>query len=134
MNADRFWSKVEKTETCWLWTGGRQSSGYGSLTFDGAHKLAHRVAYELSVGPIPEGLHVDHLCRTRDCVNPAHLEAVSPRENQRRGIKGALTTHCPSGHAYDEANTRIYRGMRYCRECARMHKRRYYRERKAVAA
>ena len=77
----RFWAKVDKTETCWLWTGG-QSAGYGRFGFKGRPNLgAHRFAYELLVGPIPPGLDLDHLCRVRNCVNPDHLEPVTRREN-----------------------------------------------------
>ena len=63
-------------------------------------------------------VHVDHLCRVECCVNPAHLEFVSVRENARRGIKGELTTHCPSGHEYNDANTRTRNGRRHCRACS----------------
>ena len=75
------------------------------------------------VGPIPEGLVIDHLCRVRDCVNPAHLDVVTTGENTRRGLRGVLTTHCPKGHAYDELNTFIHHGSRDCRACARERKR-----------
>jgi len=80
----RFWSYVEKTETCWLWTGHLTDDGYGRLGINGQLVLAHRFAYELLVGPIPEGLHLDHLCRVRHCVKPDDLEPVTPAENVRR--------------------------------------------------
>lgn len=73
---------------CWLWTGCR-SNGYGQIGMDGRMMLAHRLAYELIIGPIPTGLHIDHLCRTPLCVNPAHLEPVTPAENIRRGDNAA---------------------------------------------
>ena len=84
----RFWSKVEKTETCWIWRGARDDKGYGSLGINGKILRAHRVSYEWLIGPIPEGLVLDHLCRVPPCVNPAHLEPVTQGENSRRGIRG----------------------------------------------
>lgn len=87
--------------------------------------LAHRYAYELLVGPIPEGLHIDHLCRVRLCVNPAHLEAVTCHENNRRSTSptavNAKKTHCPRGHEYTEENTYFAPpdGRRMCKPCAR---------------
>lgn len=128
----RFMAKVEVVDRgyvtpCWVWTGSLNNAGYGQL-YTGrrsaaGHKIpgkAHRLAYEHWNGVIPEAHHPDHLCRQHDCVNPAHLEAVTPRENARRGIKGALTTHCPAGHEYDERNTAITKaGHRLCRACRR---------------
>lgn len=89
----RFWPKVNKTDSCWLWTGAKTGAGYGMIRevgHGGKMLMAHRVAYELLVGPIPEGLFLDHLCRTPLCVNPAHLEPVTCRENMRRGLLGVL--------------------------------------------
>lgn len=116
---ERFWSKVEKTETCWLWTASL-CDGYGQFSVSaGLPRRAHRVAYELLVGPIPEGLTLDHLCRVRNCVRPDHLEPVTQAENTRRASLGK--THCRQGHPYDEANTYIRpsRGERECRICRR---------------
>lgn len=113
----RFWSKVEITPSCWLWHGGT-GMGYGKLQKDGRMDLAHRVAYELFVGPIPEGLELDHLCRNHGCVNPEHLEAVTHQENTLRGIArpadNARKTHCPRGHQYSH---RDKTGRRHCRKC-----------------
>jgi len=82
---ERFWSKVAKTDTCWLWTAHRNVSGYGKfmIRVDGSHRasLAHRVAYELAVGPIPEGFHIDHTCHNPACVKPSHLRPVTNKEN-----------------------------------------------------
>lgn len=123
----RFWSRVDKDAPggCWEWTGKRTLQGYGISPKILGTAFAHRVAWLLTRGPIPDGFHVDHLCRNRCCVNPDHLEPVYPLENTRRsrawleaGRKNAAKTHCPSGHPYDEHNTLILaRGRRDCRAC-----------------
>jgi hypothetical protein len=83
----RFWSKVvEDDEECWNWIGARTSGGYGSWGVGGVAKSTHRVSYLTLVGPIPEGLQIDHLCRNRVCCNPAHLEPVTARVNNRRAM------------------------------------------------
>lgn len=115
----RFWSKVDLTLTCWLWIGVTNHRGYGQFGKSGS---AHRFAYELLVGPIPEGLELDHLCRVRACVRPDHLEAVTHQENLRRGDNHQRSkTHCPQGHPYDEANT--YRRPDGGRRCIACHRR-----------
>jgi len=84
---DRFWQKVRKTESCWLWeAGGSAEDGRGVFRRNGRLEQAYRISYELLVGPIPEGLTLDHLCRTPACVNPEHLEAVTMGENIRRAV------------------------------------------------
>lgn len=123
----RFWPKVNKTDTCWLWLGACYGFGYGKFR-DGKMHSAHRWAYEYLVGPVPKGLHLDHLCRVPACVNPAHLEPVTPGENTARGIgvcwmKQRAKTHCPQGHPYDDANTFTYKNHRYCKECHRTRER-----------
>lgn len=119
----RFWAKVEKTPTCWLWIGAKHASGYGSLWREGTYHGAHRVAYELFRGPIPVGLELDHLCRVRSCVNPEHLEIVTRRENMLRGptlqAANAAKTVCCHGHPFTADNTRVYKGMRVCLSCRR---------------
>lgn len=122
---DRFWPKVVRDpETeCWLWTASTNSGGYGLLKVGERLVRAHRFAYELLVGPIPEGLQIDHLCRVRTCVNPAHMEPVTSRVNTLRGdglaAKQAAQTRCKHGHPFDEANTHHWRGHRWCRTCSR---------------
>lgn len=115
---------------CWVWMGCKLPRGYGRFWKDGGMRLAHRVAYELFTGPIPDGLQLDHLCRVPGCVNPAHLEAVTHAENVRRGDRtryNADKTHCPQGHPYDEENTFIYSdGRRECRICNRRRSLSYY--------
>ena len=120
----RFWQSVEKTETCWLWHGEMGPGGYGRLTDSATRKryMAHRYSYELHVGPVPEGLCLDHLCRVRSCVRPDHLEAVTMRENTMRGDTPARRNHektaCIHGHPYDETNTSFgLKGRRHCRQC-----------------
>lgn len=117
---ERFWKKVDKSDPqgCWLWTAGKQG-GYGLFGVRGRARLAHRVAYESLVGPIPDKLTLDHLCRVRNCVNPAHLEPCTIAENSRRspltlvGLN-AVKTQCPQGHPYDAVDRR---GDRYCKTC-----------------
>lgn len=122
---DRFWAKVmpEPMSGCWLWAGAL-SKGYGHFALTkGDVRNAHRLAYEELVGPIPAGLHLDHLCRNRACVNPDHLEPVTNRENTVRGAHPMVvpfhTGRCVSGrHEMTEANT-VTRdgGRRKCRAC-----------------
>lgn len=117
----RFWAKVQKTDTCWLWMACTGADGYGKFFLGGKRHRSHRVAYVTLVGPIPEGMQLDHLCRVRSCVNPDHLEPVTSAENTRRGLAGALNaekSECPRGHEYSPENTYAYRGRRNCRTCA----------------
>lgn len=123
---DRFMSFVHRSDSgCWEWTGSTSYKGYAKFRQDGERMPAHRWAYEHWVGPIPEGLHIDHLCRNRKCVNPEHLEPVTPRENVMRGngvpARNARKTHCVHGHPFSGDNLRIsLRGDRRCRECYRI--------------
>ncbi len=119
----RFEAKVRRSgDGCWQWTGAIDTTGYGRFgASPGVVVGAHRWSYEHHVGPIPDGYQIDHLCRNRACVNPAHLEAVTQQENIKR--QAAVRTTCPSGHPWDEANTRWYRGYRRCRACDRQRNR-----------
>lgn len=112
----RFWAKANKTAGCWLWTDSL-SVGYGRFWTGSTWVGAHRFAYETEHGAIPDGFEIDHLCRTKSCVRPSHLEAVTHQENGRRAT--ALITHCPQGHEYNAANTyvRSDRPSRDCRTC-----------------
>ena len=83
---ERFWSKVEKTDGCWIWRGGRSSNGYGVFAVARRSAYAHRLSHEQVHGAIQAGMVIDHLCRNRAYVNPAHLEVVSDRENVARGM------------------------------------------------
>ena len=119
----RFWERVMKTDGCWSWLGHHAWNGYARVSWRGRNTAAHRVAYELLIGPIPDGLTLDHLCRNRGCVNPFHCEPVTNGENVLRGegppAQNARKTHCKNGHPYTEENT--YRsptsGWRKCKVC-----------------
>lgn len=132
-----FWKDCERgAGGCWLWTGRTNGAGYG-LYFHGPKGhlvLAHRRAFEALHGPIQDEL--DHLCKMRNCCNPAHLEDVTRRENVLRsnnmGARNARKTHCDRGHPFDEANTfRLGNGGRGCRTCRREYQRDSYRRRKS---
>jgi hypothetical protein len=109
---------------CWEWAGAT-ICGYGVANDPGGRFRVHRRAYELLVGPIPDGLHLDHLCRNRLCLNPSHLEVVTPGENNRRNA--VLRTHCPEGHPLvpETMRSRVATGWRYCPICRNARKRAY---------
>lgn len=129
---ERFWANVDKGTSgdCWSWTGADNGSGYGRLWVNGVRIYAHRYAYELLVAPISDGLHIDHLCRNRRCVNPDHLEPVTRKENILRGVsppaERARATHCIRGHKFD--GQRANRNERVCRICDRERHREAYRQ------
>ena len=137
----RFQSKVRVDGNgCWLWTGSLNLGGYGLFKRPSPERVgvAHRYAYEVLVGPIPEGLNLDHLCRVRNCVNPRHVEPVTQRENIMRGesivARAAAATHCPSGHPYAGDNVYVnQQGYRYCRACRRAHTAATRRRNRAIA-
>ena len=123
----QFWESVNRSagpDECWPFTGNTTRSGYGRVTIKGKIIRAHRFAYELLVGPIPDGWHVhhrtEHGCTTRRCCNPTHLEALPAPDHASLYGWQQHRTHCPNGHPYDELNTRINRqGGRECRACHR---------------
>lgn len=140
---DRFIENTITTDDgCIIWTGGLNNVGYGQFYYGKTEQrrtgkgYAHRWSYEHFVGPIPAGLHLDHLCRTPACVNPDHLEPVTVRENLLRGVgpaaQHAAKTHCPKGHPYSGDNLYNHptKVMRVCRTCGRDRARRRRTERK----
>jgi hypothetical protein len=127
---NRVFAKIDKQDGdgCWMWTGGMCANGYGGAYYKGRQTCAHRIVYEILVGPIPKGLQLDHLCKVRRCVNPLHLEPVTPQENTLRSSapdaqrrRHSAQTHCKNGHIYsaDNTYTRIRKGyiIRQCKQC-----------------
>lgn len=120
---ERFWNKVdvpEQVSCCWEWNTW-SDHGYGIFRLNNKRHRAHRIAYTLLMGPIPDGLQLDHLCRNRGCVNPEHVEPVTLRENVLRGYGTTALhrrkTHCARGHEFTPENTRPHRGGRRCLQC-----------------
>lgn len=142
---ERFEKYVEKTDSCWNWTGRVSVNGYGSssVSWRRLGKLAHRTAYKIYVGTIPDGLQIDHLCRNRKCVNPDHLEPVTYIENQRRAPGTFINvhsnkTHCVNGHEYTEDNTyyrqRLGKNIeRDCKACRRNACRRLQQKKRSIS-
>ena len=127
--AERFWEKVDRrgSDECWPWLASLDAYGYGQIyggPLSPTNRKAHQVAYEINVGPIPSGLELDHTCRNPACVNPAHLEPVTHRENGLRGVgvgaRNARKNHCPKGHPYDLVNTAFNKRGRRCRTCKKL--------------
>jgi hypothetical protein len=136
--AERFFTKVDMTGDCWIWTGSTTDYGHGQFYVGQQKFSAYRWLYEQFVGPVPEGLELDHLCRVPACVRPSHLEPVTHRENVLRGVAptavNAAKTHCDNGHPFDAENTRLRgNGHRTCRACHRERSREGMRRRRAAA-
>lgn len=137
-DSKRFQSNITKSGDCWLWNGDKNHAGYGRFSIKRKKYLAHRVSFRVSGNEIKEDMVLDHLCRVRNCVNPAHLEQVTHRENTLRGDGGwatgrtyAARTHCPNGHEYVPENVYSARGMRECKVCRNTAAREYQRRRRA---
>jgi len=122
----RFWQKVDKSGECWMWTAGRDEKGYGTFR-GGDQKMtkAHQWSYRERVGELPPGTEIDHLCRTRACVRPSHLEAVTHLENVRRAL---AKNACDEGHPFE-----VYGGVWCCRICTRRRLNAYQNERRRSA-
>lgn len=136
MNTLKFFSNVNKTDGCWLWTSRLDKSGYGQFKVGNKNFTAHKISFELSKGKVPDGLELDHLCRVRHCINPDHLEPVTKRENCLRGISfaaiNAAKTMCANGHELTKENTYIRpNGHRDCRACIRSRSRQYKKRKSA---
>lgn len=121
---ERFWEKVDATGDCWEWTGAKTPTGYGTFFPTRSTPMrAYRFVWELLIGPIPEGMQIDHMCLNTRCVNPLHLRLATPRDNALRGHSrpalNARKTHCNEGHPLSGDNLRIYRNGRVCVACER---------------
>jgi len=137
---ERFWAKVDASGDCWEWTASKHKDGYGLFRPHSNETMtrAHQFAWTTLVGPVPEGLELDHLCRNPACVNPDHLEPVTHRENMRRTsattvwVKKAARerTHCPQNHEYSGDNVIMDGGYRKCRTCVNKRQNEYYQRRK----
>lgn len=141
-----YWQRISPDERgCWNWTGWVRKDGYAMANGKCGERRrdirVHRATYGALIGPIPDGLHIDHLCRNRRCVNPDHLEPVTHAENHRRGLAGlnfliatAMRTGCPKGHEYTSENTYLDKhGRRNCRQCRAAAKERFLQRKKEQA-
>ncbi|MGW2130432.1 HNH endonuclease signature motif containing protein [Streptomyces coelicoflavus] len=154
--AERFAEKINKRGLwslfknapgqCWIWTAGTNRKGYGVIGINGRSTLAHRFSYELHVGPIPDGLELDHRCRVRPCSNPDHRptggrgcrQCARDRSNAAQAAKPKtprqLKSHCTNGHEFNAENTGHTGTRRYCRQCSRDNSRAHMARKRAEAA
>ncbi len=121
---DTFEYHVHRTLECWDWLGTINKDGYGQVNVRRLGKwtttTAHRFSYDLHIGMVNDGLHIDHLCKNRRCVNPDHLEAITRQENVNRSTIGhqrRAMTQCKYGHPLSGDNVRLWRGHRICKQC-----------------
>ncbi len=130
MTIEKFYAKLTKTDSCWLWTAGKYPNGYGSFQ----SQYAHRVSYQMHNGEIPKGQIVRHTCDVRECVNPEHLILGTHKDNTHDSVirnrhHYKTITHCKNGHEFTEDNTYIYKGyMRVCITCKNERLKKYYHE------
>lgn len=121
---DRFWSKVDRSGECWMWTGRTIPGGYGAFNFERHQIAAHRWLWTQMRGPLTDDVQLDHLCRVTACVRLDHLEPVTPQVNTLRGVGpsaiNAAKTHCDHGHEFTAENTYHHNGRRQCRTCRRL--------------
>ena len=139
----KFWEHVTQTPSCWQWKGASHEDGYGQVAVSnkGIRKnlFAHRLSYEIHIGPIPPGLWVLHHCDNPPCTNPEHLFLGTPLDNMldavaKRRNFNSKKEHCSEGHPFSEANTRWYRNQRYCRICHAANERKRQRKQSALLA
>ena len=135
---ERFWAKVRKTDTCWLWIAGVDKNGYGRMHYVTNSEYAHRISFWLHGGVIPEGKHLDHVCCVRNCVNPEHLRPLTRAQNSSRATKGKFKPLCHRGHDMNDpenvywstrrTGARAGEQLRVCAKCNRENAKRQYQK------